>query len=91
MNKYLGIEIGGTKQQIGIGTEKGEILYSESVKLQYREGAADILEWIQDRTWKLLENYPDICRIGVGFGALWRVPPAVSFVLSRYRVGKISG
>lgn len=68
MNKYLGIEIGGTKQQIGIGTEKGEILYSESVKLQYREGAADILEWIQDRTWKLLENYPDICRIGVGFG-----------------------
>ena len=38
MNKYLGIEIGGTKQQIGIGTEKGEILYSESVKLQYREG-----------------------------------------------------
>ena len=68
MNKYIGVEIGGTKQQIAVGTEDGDILVSKSVKLQYKRGAEDILDWLSENIHKALEEYPDVTRIGVGFG-----------------------
>lgn len=68
MSKYLGVEIGGTKQQIVVGNAEGEILLRESVKLSYRRGAEDILDWIREKTEKLLSEYSDTEAIGVGFG-----------------------
>ena len=44
MNKYIGVEIGGTKQQIGVGYGNGNTIVSRNVKLQYKRGAEDILD-----------------------------------------------
>ena len=68
MNKYIGVEIGGTKQQIGVGYGNGNIIVSRNVKLQYKRGAEDILDWLSENIRELLDEYPDVSRIGVGFG-----------------------
>ena len=47
-NYYLGVEIGGTKQQIAVGCADGSIIESRQVKLVYRRGAEDILEWLSE-------------------------------------------
>ena len=46
MKEYIGIEIGGTKQQAASFNERGETLrvFSERVKLT--RGAPDILDWL---------------------------------------------
>lgn len=68
MNKYIGVEIGGTKQQIGVGYGNGNIIVSRNVKLQYKRGAEDILDWLSENIRELLDEYSDVSRIGVGFG-----------------------
>lgn len=68
MNRYIGIEIGGTKQQIAVGTSKGELLYKDTVQLEYKNGASDILEWIRKKAKEILKNMEGIQGIGVGFG-----------------------
>ena len=68
MNKYIGVEIGGTKQQLAVGYGDGRILDTRSVKLQYKRGAEDILDWLLENIQDLLEKNPDVTRIGVGFG-----------------------
>lgn len=68
MNKHLGVEIGGTKQQIAVGSAAGDIIFKESVRLEYKRGAEDILEWISKKASGLIAEYPDINSIGVGFG-----------------------
>ena len=68
MNKYIGVEIGGTKQQLAVGYGDGRILDTRSVKLQYKRGAEDILDWLLENIQELLEKNPDVPRIGVGFG-----------------------
>ena len=68
MNKHLGVEIGGTKQQIAVGSAEGDIFFKESVKLDYKRGAEDILDWINKKATGLIKEYSDIDSIGVGFG-----------------------
>ena len=73
MNKqyYIGVEIGGTKQQLAVGLSGGTILDSRQVKLVYRRGAEDILEWLLENIREYLAMAPyagHIAGIGVGFG-----------------------
>ncbi len=70
-NYYLGVEIGGTKQQIAVGCADGSIIESRQVKLVYRRGAEDILEWLSEniREYLSMAAYAGKVRgIGVGFG-----------------------
>ena len=48
MSKLIGVEIGGTKQQIAVGTADGTILDVRQVKLGEKTNAADILAWIRE-------------------------------------------
>jgi len=65
---YLGVEIGGTKQQIIVGDENGRIIDRISERIPLPNGASDILTWINVKLPLLREKYPDIKAIGVGFG-----------------------
>lgn len=70
-NYYLGVEIGGTKQQIAVGLADGTIIESRQVKLTYLRGAEDILDWLKENInlWLQDVRYKGkIERIGVGFG-----------------------
>ncbi|RLT01334.1 MAG: ROK family protein [Planctomycetota bacterium] len=65
---YLGIEIGGTKLQLGVGTGDGPPLIAlERRTVERTRGAAAIREQILDAGRKLCEQFP-IERIGYGFG-----------------------
>ncbi len=65
---YLGIEIGGTKLQLGVGDGSGREL-AELVRLDVdaRRGAAGILEQIETAATALVQKHT-IERIGIGFG-----------------------
>lgn len=65
---YLGIEIGGTKQQIAICNGVGRIIDKIAEKVPHENGAPDIQEWVKEKSAKLLMRYPDVKAIGVGFG-----------------------
>lgn len=67
MNKLIGVEIGGTKQQIAVGTAQGQILDVISVRLGEKTCAADILKWIEANIQTIV-NREEIGGIGVGFG-----------------------
>lgn len=67
MNKYLGIEIGGTKQQIAVGTADGTITESESVKLGAGSRAEDILDWLFEKADAVIGREA-VTAIGIGFG-----------------------
>lgn len=65
---YLGIEIGGTKLQIGVGRGDGSdfvALVRRAVDI--RRGAAGILAQIESAVDMLVQQHP-IERIGIGFG-----------------------
>lgn len=64
---YIGVEIGGTKQQVCVGTANGRILERVQVKLGSETNAGRILRWIQDSIDIFRQEY-DISGIGVGFG-----------------------
>jgi glucokinase len=65
---YLGIEIGGTKLQLGVGDGSGgELTELSRHDVDARRGAAGILEQIDRSAAALLQKYP-IERIGIGFG-----------------------
>lgn len=65
---YLGVEIGGTKQQIAVCNETGAIVEMVSEKVEHPNGAADILHWLEQKIPQVLSRYPQINSIGVGFG-----------------------
>lgn len=65
---YLGVEIGGTKQQIIIGDENGNIVDKLSERVPIRDGARDILAWTKAKLPLLRDKYDNIKAIGVGFG-----------------------
>ncbi len=67
MNKQVSVEIGGTKQQIAIGLETGEILEIKSVKLGKKTEAGEILEWLRLNLHEILDR-ERVEGIGVGFG-----------------------
>ena len=65
---YLGIEIGGTKLQLGVGDGAGTDLAAlERLDIVPTRGAAGIREQIADTGRRLMEIHP-ITRIGFGFG-----------------------
>ena len=64
--RYLGVEIGGTKQQICIGTAEGEILSRRTVRLG-DVTAKEILAWLEENIRQLMEE-TDFAGAGVGFG-----------------------
>ena len=67
MNRLVGVEIGGTKQQIAVGTAQGEILDRRTVRLGDKTSAGDILMWLKDNILEIQERW-EIGGIGVGFG-----------------------
>ncbi len=64
---YLAIEIGGTKLQLGVG-RPGELLQIEKRAVNQQLGADGIRAQIIEVGQELLGKYPDVSRIGVGFG-----------------------
>jgi glucokinase len=65
---YLGIEIGGTKLQLGVGRGDGSSLV-ECCRhdVDIRLGADGILAQIKETGSRLIDRY-DVARIGIGFG-----------------------
>ncbi len=65
---HLGIEIGGTKLQLGVGAGDGSPLVAlERLNVEPARGAVGILGQIEETGQKLLARFP-IERIGYGFG-----------------------
>jgi glucokinase len=65
---YLGIEIGGTKLQLGIGDGTGGSLAAlERRDVELSRGAAGIRQQIEETGQQLLRQY-DVQSIGIGFG-----------------------
>lgn len=64
---YIGVEIGGTKQQVALGRANGDILERRQVKLGSETCAAAILQWIKHTVRELCAACP-AAAIGVGFG-----------------------
>lgn len=65
---FLGIEIGGTKLQLGVGAGDGSPLAAlQRADVDPTQHAAGILEQIERLTAALLQKH-DIRRIGIGFG-----------------------
>jgi glucokinase len=65
---FLGIEIGGTKLQLGVGASDGSPLVAlERATVDPIRGAAGILEQIERLGAALLQKHP-IERVGIGFG-----------------------
>jgi glucokinase len=65
---YLGIEIGGTKLQMGVGAGRGEPL-AELARLDVdpRQAAQGIRRQIAEHGRRLVERYP-VRAVGIGFG-----------------------
>lgn len=64
---YIGVEIGGTKQQVCVGSADGSILKRVQVRLGKDTNAANILRWIRE-TVVALQREDTVSGIGVGFG-----------------------
>ena len=65
---FLGIEIGGTKLQLGIGAGDGSALAAfERRDIDIAKGATGILAQIEEAGRKLIAAHP-VQRIGIGFG-----------------------
>jgi glucokinase len=68
LGMYLGIEIGGTKLQLGVGSgQSPELVALERLDIDAKRGAAGILDQIERAAPALLRRR-DITRIGIGFG-----------------------
>ena len=68
MKQYIGVEIGGTKQQIASFDEEGKLLTLISEKIPLPNGADDIRDWMKINVPKLVTA--DTVGIGVGFGGI---------------------
>lgn len=65
---YLGIEIGGTKLQLGVGDGASDELAAwQRLDIDAKRGAAGILEQIQRAAADLIQRFP-VARLGIGFG-----------------------
>ena len=82
---YLGIEIGGTKLQLGVGCADGsEFMALKRATVEPQLGAAGILEEIQRHGTALIQKH-DIKRIGIGFGG--PVDAAAGRTIKSHQVG----
>jgi len=69
-NVTLGIDIGGTNTVFGIVTEKGEIVFKESIPTNGMQPAEDLFERIFETFDKSFKQYSDNYKlIGIGVGA----------------------
>jgi glucokinase len=72
MDLILGVEIGGTKLQLGLGSSQGKLVavYRDSVNVE--KGANGILGWLLSRVPQFIKDsgsHPDrVVAIGCGFG-----------------------
>jgi glucokinase len=81
---YLGIEIGGTKLQLGVGDgEKPELAALERLDIDAKHGATGILDQIQRAAPGLIRRH-SVSRIGIGFGG--PVDSASGTVLKSHQV-----
>ncbi len=68
----IGIEIGGTKLQVAIGDEKGDIYHLERGAVQKNWQSKEILDWITETTKKCVQKVEQegkkVQGIGIGFG-----------------------
>jgi len=84
----FGVEIGGTKLQLAVGTEDGDLIEVERGSVAPDGGAAGILNWIQRKTARLLDQAQKAHRapeaIGVGFGG--PVDTATGRVLTSHQI-----
>ena len=68
MKQYIGVEIGGTKQQIASFDETGAMLQIISEKIALPDGAKNILDWMCLHVPELINE--NTVGIGVGFGGI---------------------
>ena len=69
----IGIEIGGTKLQVGLGDQNGELLILHQGKVPKNATANTILEWLAEKVHTVLSEasqnaLPAPVAIGIGFG-----------------------
>ncbi len=65
---FLGVEIGGTKLQLGVGAGDGSpLLALETTTVQRERGAAGILAGVERLANRLLDRF-DVHAVGIGFG-----------------------
>lgn len=90
---YLGVEIGGTKVQVGLGRGDGELLALWRGQVDREAGASGILQQIADAVAPLIDRAgvarPQICGIGIGFGG--PIDDATRGVLKSHQVGGWDG
>ena len=69
---FIGIEIGGTKLQVAVGDEKGNIHTLERCKVLSGWQSQDILDWVTETTHTIIKKSTQegrtIRAIGIGFG-----------------------
>jgi glucokinase len=81
---YLGIEIGGTKLQLGVGAGDGSPLVAlKRVDVDPHLGANGILAQIRATGTALLDRH-EVTRIGIGFGG--PVEPAIGRVTTSHQI-----
>lgn len=66
MQKYLGIDVGGTNVKCGVISETGEILYQVKHHTPTLRQTDNMLESFTAIVSGLLANYPEISQIGIG-------------------------
>ncbi len=89
----LGIEIGGTKLQVGLGRADGQLIDLERLRIEPGRGAAGILAQIPAATDELLQRAgaarADLAVVGVGFGG--PVDPELGVVVLSNQVAGWTG
>ena len=65
---YLGIEIGGTKLQAGLGDGQGSLVRIERVRAEPRAGRPGICRQIAELVKRFANERAKILRVGIGFG-----------------------
>ena len=73
MNRYfIGVEIGGTKLQVAIGTPDGDILHLSQGMVKVEDGAKGIRSWITEHLPPIIRSANqmngEVVAIGCGFG-----------------------
>lgn len=86
----IGIEIGGTKIQVGVGTANGKLIPGGIIRRQVvrKNGANGIRRDIKEMTEEILEstslNLSNISKIGIGFGGI--VDTGSGMILKSYQI-----
>src|SRR5690606_24127364 len=81
---FLGIEIGGTKIQVGVGAgDGGRFVGLEREETDPAAGAAGILEQIERMAARLMQRH-SIRAVGVGFGG--PVNPSTGVVIKSHQI-----